>query len=178
MISSSFRQGALALTAALSIGALLSGSPALAHGFKAGSIEIGHPWSRATPPGARTGAGYLTLSNAGSADDKLVSASSPSAEKVEVHEMSITDGVMNMRRVDGLAIPAGGSAALAPGGYHLMLMGIKAPFKEGQMIPVTLTFEKAGSVEVQLQVDKMGATGPAHDHAHGDDAAAGEGHQH
>ncbi|WP_062116182.1 copper chaperone PCu(A)C [Aureimonas sp. AU40] len=168
------RLHALALAATLVLGSLGALSPAAAHGFKLGAIEIEHPWSRATPPGARTGAGYFGLVNSGPGEDKLISAASPAAEKVEIHEMSITDGIMNMRRVDGLAIPAGGKAALAPGGYHLMLMGLKAPFKEGQMIPVTLTFEKAGSIEVQLQVDKMGATGPAHvAHEEGE-----EGHQH
>ncbi|WP_019995496.1 copper chaperone PCu(A)C [Aureimonas ureilytica] len=172
MFSFPLRTATLALAAGLALGAL--SSPVLAHGFKAGSIEIGHPWSRATPPGARTGAGYFVLTNTGSADDKLVSASSPAAEKVEVHEMSIQDGIMNMRRVDELTIPAGGTASLSPGGYHLMLMGLKAPFKEGQMIPVTLTFEKGGPVEVELQVDKMGATGPAH----GAGEAGEEGHAH
>ena len=87
--------------------------------------------------------------------------------------MSMADGVMNMRKVEGgLVIPAGGSASLSPGGFHLMLMGLTAPLKEGQMVPLTLTFEKAGPIEVQLQVDKMGATGPAHG------AGENEGHQH
>lgn len=172
MFSFQLRTATLALAAGLALGAF--SSPVLAHGFKAGSIEIGHPWSRATPPGAKTGAGYFVLTNTGSVDDKLVSASSPAAEKVEVHEMSIKDGIMNMRRVDELTIPAGGKASLSPGGYHLMLMGLKAPFKEGQMIPVMLTFEKGGPVEIQLQVDKMGATGPAH----GAGEAGEEGHAH
>ncbi len=167
------RRGATALVLACATLAAAS-MTAEAHEFKVGSIGIEHPWSRATPPGARTGAGYFVLTNTGSADDKLVSASSPAAEKVEVHEMSIKDGIMNMRRVDVLTIPAGGTASLSPGGYHLMLMGLKAPFKEGQMIPVTLTFEKGGPVEVELQVDKMGATGPAH----GAGEAGEEGHAH
>ena len=149
--------------------------PAFAHGFKVGAIEVEHPWSRATPPGAKTGAGYFVMVNSGSEPDRLVSASSPAAEKTEIHEMSIQNGVMNMRKVEnGLAIPAKGSAALSPGGYHLMLMGLKAPFKEGQMIPLTLTFEKAGAIEVELQVDKMGATSPSH----GTSAGEGEAHQH
>ncbi|MBB3999484.1 copper chaperone PCu(A)C [Aureimonas pseudogalii] len=148
--------------------------PAAAHGFKVGAIEIEHPWSRATPPGARTGAGYLAMSNAGPQADRLVSARSARAETVEVHRMSVTDGVMTMRRVeDGVEIPAGGTAALAPGSLHLMLMGLKAPLREGEMVPVTLTFEKAGEVEVELQVEAMGTKGPAHG-----GEAAGEAHAH
>ncbi|WP_294644452.1 copper chaperone PCu(A)C [uncultured Aureimonas sp.] len=139
-----------------------------AHEFKVGSIEIEHPWSRATPPGARTGAGYLALSNAGTTADRLVSAASPVAEKVEVHEMTIVDGVMNMKQVaGGIEIPAGGEARLAPGGFHLMLIGIREPFKQGALVPVTLTFEKAGPVEVELEVGSMGAKEPANDHGHG-----------
>lgn len=161
--------------ALFSLSPLAASVPAAAHGFKVGAIEVEHPWSRATPPGAKTGAGYFVMVNSGSEPDRLVSASSPAAEKTEIHEMSIQNGVMNMRKVEGgVAIPAKGSAALAPGGFHLMLMGLKAPFKEGQMIPLTLTFEKAGSVEVELQVDKMGATSPSH----GASAGEGEAHQH
>ncbi len=149
---------------------LLAAGPASAHGYKAGSIEIGHPWSRAMPPGARTGAGYLTLENKGAEADRLVSASSPAAADVSVHEMSMTDGVMTMRAIEGgLAIPAGGETTLAPGGLHLMLTGVKEPFREGQMVPLTLVFEKAGRVDVELKVDAMGARGTkVEDHsAHG-----------
>lgn len=165
---------ALGLTL-LSLSSLAASAPAAAHGFKAGTIEVEHPWSRATPPGAKTGAGYFVMVNSGSEPDRLVSVSSPAAEKAEIHEMSIQSGVMNMRKVEGgVAIPAKGSAALAPGGFHLMLMGLKAPFKEGQMIPLALTFEKAGPVEVELQVEKMGATSPSH----GASPSEGEAHQH
>lgn len=166
------RRGAMALLLACATFAA-SSLAAEAHGFKVGSIEIEHPWSRATPPGARTGAGYLALSNSGSEDDRLVSAASPVAEKVEVHEMKIVDGVMNMKQVaGGIEIPAGGEAELAPGGFHLMLIGIKEPFKQGAIVPVTLTFEKAGSVDVELEVGSMGAKEPAHDHGAADPAHA------
>ena len=174
----SFRRPACALAlgfALFGLSPLSAPLPAFAHGFKVGAIEVEHPWSRATPPGAKTGAGYFVMVNSGSEPDRLVSASSPAAEKTEIHEMSIQNGVMNMRKIEnGLAIPAKGSAALSPGGYHLMLMGLKAPFKEGQMIPLTLTFEKAGAIDVELQVDKMGATSPSH----GASAGEGEAHQH
>ncbi|WP_279482954.1 copper chaperone PCu(A)C [Aureimonas sp. SK2] len=169
---SSIRRTASAL---LFAGVALAVAPAAseAHEFKVGSIAIDHPWSRATPPGAKTGAGYFALSNAGPEADRLVSAASPVARKVEVHEMKIVDGVMSMKPVEGgLEIPAGGDVALAPGGYHLMMMGIEEPFKEGTMVPLTLVFEKAGSVEVELEVGSMGAKAPAHGHGAGEEAHA------
>ncbi|RIY03454.1 copper chaperone PCu(A)C [Aureimonas flava] len=140
--------------------AAVAPAPAFAHGYKIGAIEIGHPWSRAMPPGARTGAGYLTLANHGTEPDRLVSITSPAATEVQVHDMSVKDGVMTMRQVEGgLAVPAGGEARLAPGGLHLMLLGVKEPFREGQMVPLHLTFERAGAVDVELKVDAMGAPG-------------------
>ncbi|MBB3935096.1 copper chaperone PCu(A)C [Aureimonas phyllosphaerae] len=147
------------VAAAAALGAVSTlPSLAAAHEYKVGSIEIGHPWSRAMPPGARTGVGYLVLKNDGTNADRLVSVSSPAATSVEVHDMSITDGVMTMRKVEGgLDLTPGSEAKLAPGGLHLMLVGVKEPFKEGQMVPLDLTFEKAGTVEVQLKVDAMGA---------------------
>lgn len=157
-----------ALPRALSLFALLLATPGLAHEYEAGAIAIGHPWSRATPPGARTGAGYLTLTNNGAAADRLVSASSPAAPNVEIHSMSVNaDGVMIMRAVpDGISVAPGARVVLAPGGLHLMLIGLAAPFREGGKVPVTLVFEKAGAVTVDLHVDKLGA---------GKGAAAGEG---
>lgn len=138
-------------------------APAAAHQFKVGAIEIEHPWSRATPPGAKTGAGYLGLVNEGSTADRLVALTSPAAPKVEVHRMSVEDGIMRMAPVQGgLEIPAGGKVVLAPGGYHLMLIGLTRPLVEGEKVPVTLTFEKAGAVTVELLVDPMGAKEPSH----------------
>lgn len=150
--------------AALAIGALvLTVQASVAHEFKAGPIEIDHPWSRATPGGATVAAGYLTLKNTGAAPDKLVSATAPFAGKVEIHEMAVTDGVMTMRPLpDGLAIPAGGSVALKPGSYHIMFLDLKQPLKEGTKVDGTLTFEKAGTVSVQFQVDGVGAADSGH----------------
>ncbi|WP_152045153.1 copper chaperone PCu(A)C [Aureimonas psammosilenae] len=138
---------------------LLAFSPsAFAHEFKAGSVEIGHPWSRATPPGAKVGAGYLTLKNEGSTPDRLVSATSPASAKVEVHEMAVKDGVMTMRPVTGgVEIPPGQTVAFKPSSFHLMLTDLKAPLKTGDKVPLTLIFEKGGAVEVYLQVEKMTA---------------------
>ena len=106
---------------------------AIAAEFKAGDIAVEAPWSRATPGGAKVGAGYLTIKNGGAAPDRLVSATADIAERTEIHEMSMSDGMMKMRQVsDGVAVPAGGSVALAPNGYHLMFLGLKKPLTEGE----------------------------------------------
>ena len=132
--------------------------PLFAHGFKLGDLEIGHPWSRATPQGAKVAAGYLTIRNGGAAADRLVAASGEIAGKTEIHEMSVDDkGVMTMRPVtDGVEIPAGGEAALKPGSFHIMFMDLKRGVKEGERFKGTLTFEKAGTVDVEFAVEAMG----------------------
>jgi copper(I)-binding protein len=133
---------------------------AFAHEFKIGDLEIGHPWSRATPPGAKVAGGYFTVTNKGSAPDRLLSISSDISDKAELHEMGVKDGVMTMRPVSGgLEIPAGGKAELKPGGYHLMFVGLKRQPKQGEKFSATLTFEKAGSVSVDFAVEGMGETG-------------------
>ena len=145
------------------LAALLSSAAGLAH---AGDIALDHPWSRATPAGAPVGAGYVTLKNAGAATDKLVSATAPDvAGKVEIHEMAMDNGVMKMRPINGLEIPAGKSVELKPGGYHIMFMQLKHPLKAGETIKGTLTFEKAGAVPVEYKVEAMGAgkAGGGHD---------------
>jgi copper(I)-binding protein len=131
------------------------------HAQSSGTITIEKPFSRATPGGAKVGAGYMTITNKGTTADRLLSVSSPAAEKVQVHEMSMDGGVMKMRElIGGLPIDAGKTVSLAPGGYHLMMMGLKAPFKAGDKVPVTLTFEKAGKVEVTLDVQGIGGQQP------------------
>lgn len=151
--------------AALSFALVLLGAQAvLAHEFKVGDLEIGHPWSRATPAGAKVAGGYFTITNKGSASDRLLSISSDVSEKAELHEMGVKDGVMTMRPVaGGLEIPAGGKVALAPGGYHLMFIGLKRQPKQGEKFSATLTFEKAGTVNVEFAVEGMG--GGMDDHA-------------
>ena len=127
------------------------------HAQTSGAISIEKPFSRATPGGSKVGAGYMTITNNGNAADRLVSASSPAAGKVEIHEMTMQGGVMKMREIPGgLPIEAGKTTSLAPGGYHLMLMELKAPLKKGDKVPVTLTFEKAGKVDVTLDVQAIG----------------------
>jgi copper(I)-binding protein len=147
----------------LAFALLLAGiGAASAHSYKLGTLEIGHPWARATPPTAPTGGGYLSVKNTGTTPDRLISVSSPAAETVQVHEMKMDGNVMRMREIGGgLEIPPGATVTLAPGGMHLMMMGLKAPLKQGERIPLTLVFEKAGKIDVELAVVAMGAT-PGH----------------
>ncbi|RUU08294.1 copper chaperone PCu(A)C, partial [Mesorhizobium sp. M6A.T.Ca.TU.002.02.2.1] len=138
----------------------VSAQAVFAHEFRVGDLEIGHPWSRATPPGAKVAGGYFTVTNTGSSPDRLLSISSEISAKAELHEMGVSDGVMTMRPVTGgLEIPAGGKVALAPGGYHLMFVGLKRQPKQGEAFPATLTFEKAGAVTVDFAVEGIGETG-------------------
>ncbi|WP_291711530.1 copper chaperone PCu(A)C [Bradyrhizobium sp.] len=140
----------------------LLGAPARAEEVKAGDLVISQAWSRATPRGAKTGGGFLTIENKGSAPDRLVAVSGDFADKIEVHEMAVKNGVMTMRAVEnGLTIEPGKTVTLAPGGYHLMMLDLKAPLKQGDKLPVTLQFEKAGTVVVTLDVQGVGAKGPA-----------------
>lgn len=150
--------------------ALLAATPFMteAHEFKLGDLVIGHPWSRATPGGAKVGGGYMTVTNNGSAPDRLVAATTTVADHVEIHEMAMANNIMTMRKLDnGVAVPPGKAVAFAPGGYHLMLMGLKGPLKEGDRLKVTLTFEKAGPIEVTINVEGIGAQHPtpAEDHS-------------
>lgn len=141
---------------------LLAAAPAAAQDYKLGALEIGHPWARATPPTAPTGGGYLSVKNTGTAPDRLMSVSSPAAKTIQVHEMKMEGSVMRMREIDGpLEIKPGETVTLAPGGMHLMMMGLKAPLKQGEKVPLTLVFEKAGKIDVDLSVVAMGAT-PGH----------------
>ena len=137
-------------------------SVAIADEIKAGDLVITEAWSRATPKGAKTGAGYLTIENKGSTPDRLIGGSADVAGKVEIHEMAMSKGVMKMRPVEnGLTIDPGKTVKLAPSGYHLMIMDLKAPLKQGDKVPVTLEFEKAGKVTVSFDVGGVGAQGPA-----------------
>ena len=131
--------------------------PAQAHGFRLGALAIGHPYARATVPGQPAGAGYLKLDNQGPADERLLGASAATvAERVELHTMAMEGDVMRMRSPDAIDLPAGGSVELKPGGTHLMLVGLKAPLKAGDKFPLTLRFEKAGQVEVVVNVEAPG----------------------
>jgi copper(I)-binding protein len=142
--------------------AMLLVVPARAEEVKAGDLVITQAWSRATPGGAKVGGGYLTIENKGSTSDRLLGGSADVADKVQVHEMAMNDGVMTMRPLDkGLVIEPGKTVKLAPGGYHLMLLDLKSPLKQGDKLPVTLEFERAGKVSLSLDVQGIGAQGPA-----------------
>jgi copper(I)-binding protein len=137
-------------------------APACAQEVKAGDLVITQAWSRATPGGAKVGGGYLTIENKGSTPDRLIGGSADVADKVQVHEMTMNNGVMTMRPLDkGLVIEPGKTVKLAPGGYHLMLLDLKIPLKQGDKLPVTLEFERAGKVSLSLDVQGIGTQGPA-----------------
>lgn len=167
------------LTAAVLSAASISISipAAAAHEYDAGPIHIEHPWTRATPPKAEIAGAYMRLENKGHAADRLLSAASPAADHAEIHRMDVKDGVMTMRPLaEGLDVPPGETVALAPGGLHIMLVGLARPLKEGERVPLTLTFAKAGTVTVELAVDAMGAKGADHgDMAHAGHAGHAEG---
>lgn len=130
-----------------------------------GSIEISGAFTRATLPNAPVGGGFLTITNKGAQADRLVSASVEIAKEAQIHEMAMEGDVMKMRQLkDGLEIPAGETVALEPGGFHLMFMGLSGAIKEGDVVPVTLTFEKAGTVTVDLVAGATAADAPAHGH--------------
>ncbi|WP_413991567.1 copper chaperone PCu(A)C [Labrys okinawensis] len=122
-----------------------------------GSLVIQHPWARATPPGAPVGGGYVTIANKGATADKLVGGTVDVAASVEIHQMTTEDGVMKMRQLDGLEVPAGGEVTFSPDGLHLMFVGLKHGLKKGQHIEGTLVFEKAGTVKVEYEVEGIGA---------------------
>ena len=148
------------------IGAILAAvtfaAPALAQDITIGSLSLTNLWARATPPKAPTGAGYLTIANTGSAPDTLVAVSTPVAETSELHIMEVKNGIMTMHPVEGgIKIPAGETVTLAPGGYHLMFITLKHDLKQGEELPVTLTFAKAGTVKAMLPIMPVGSRGPA-----------------
>ncbi|UUX51790.1 copper chaperone PCu(A)C [Nisaea acidiphila] len=132
-------------------------APVCAHEFKVGEIMIDHPWARATPGRAKNGAGFMKLMNHGGAPDRLMEARSDVAERVELHTHIHENGVMKMRPSGPIEVPAHGHVMLEPGSYHVMFLGLTAPLAEGTKFPVTLVFEKAGEVTVELKVESVGA---------------------
>lgn len=133
----------------------------------AAQVEIDKPWTRATTPGAKLAGGYMVILNKASAPDKLVGLSSPAAARVEMHVHLMENNVAKMRQVPGYDVPASGRFELRPGGAHLMFINIKAPFKEGDKVPVTLTFERAGEVQVEFHVGRLTAlSAPSHGPGH------------
>ena len=135
---------------------------AAAHGYIKGTIEVRHPWTRATPPGAEVAAGYLEIRNTGREPDRVIGASSPAAERVEMHVTASEKGVMKMREVTSFEAPARKRLVMRPDGTHLMIVGLRKPFVKGQRIPLTLRFERAGDVRVEMEVQPGGSKKPHH----------------
>jgi copper(I)-binding protein len=138
------------------------GHLAAAHEQKLGALVLHHAWSRATPAGAKTGAAYVKIENTGDSPDQLLSVASDIAAMTEVHQMSMDNDVMKMGPAGAVDIPPHGVVELKPHGLHIMLMGLKKPLTEGDTFPVTLTFAKAGKVELQVVVGKVDDMGEEH----------------
>lgn len=167
--------------AAIAFAALLA-APALAqhhHGGHGGVIAVENAWARATPPMAKTGAVYVTIRNNGPMSDRLVAASTPVAGTAELHTHIHEGNVMRMRKVESVPVEAGKTVAFAPGSLHVMLIGLKAPLKQGASVPLSLTFEKAGEISVSATVLGVGAAPPAPAEKSGAPSdAPDDGHQH
>jgi copper(I)-binding protein len=143
---------------ALLLGCVLC-SGASAHDYALKSLRIDHPFARATPPGAKAGGVFVTIENTGPQADRLLRVSTPMAGVAELHAMSVDAGVMRMRGVAALDVGPGEKLQLKPGGYHVMLSDLRHPLQIGDKFPLTLTFEKAGAVEVSVWVEAVGAGG-------------------
>jgi periplasmic copper chaperone A len=156
---------AACLAAALTLFTL---SPAQAHGGQAGDVEITHPYATPSLPGVPNGGAYIVrLENKGKLADRLLRASTPMAQRVEMHTMAMDGTVMRMREVDDVPLAPGAKVEMRPGaGYHLMLMGLKAPLKEGESFPLLLEFERGGKVEVKVVVQVPKGVAAGHEHKH------------
>lgn len=146
----------------------LAGAPAHAHDYTLGALRIVEPYARATPPGARTAGAWMRIENRGNGNDELVGVASPAADGVELHVMRMEGNVAQMRPVNQIGIPAGTIVALVPNGYHVMLVGLHQPLAAGESFPLTLSFAKAGKIEIEVGVIALDAAGPAApgQHAH------------
>lgn len=129
-----------------------------AHGqspeYRVGNLLIEDPWSRALPPVSKNGAAFMNIHNRGGTADRLVSASSDIAEMVEIHSHEHVNGMMQMRKIDGVDLPAGGSATFQAGGLHIMFLGLRESLDDGKTFPMTLNFEHGGSLDIMVMVRK------------------------
>jgi copper(I)-binding protein len=156
------RTASLLAILVLSTTLTISAHHAVAEDFSIGTVEVGKPWMRATPKGAAVAGAYMTISNKGTAPDRLVGGSSAVAGRFEVHSMVMEQGVAKMRPVTGgLEIKPGETVELKPGSFHVMLMDLKGPVEKGQKIKGTLQFETAGKVDIEYTVEAVGAGAPA-----------------
>lgn len=119
------------------------------------AIQVDQPWARASA--GKTGAVYMTIKNSGSSDDQLIAVATPAADRAQMHIEINDNGVMKMRPISAIDVKASSSVTLAPGGLHVMLVGLKQPLTEGQRFPLTLTFAKAGKIDVTVITAKAGA---------------------
>ncbi len=140
----------------------LAGS-AMAEDFRLGDLTVSQPWARASAGKAKAGAAYVAIANHGDAVDRLVKIATPVAKKAEIHTHTMDGGIMKMRRVMAIEVNPGAPTVFKPGGLHIMLMGLTRPLRQGERFPMSLVFEKAGAVEVEVTVRKIGSMGPAHD---------------
>lgn len=168
-----FFRSALCAIAVVAASAPGAAQPHASHGarppalYKIGSLVIENLWSRATPGGAKVAGGYMRITNAGAAPDRLIAGTTPLAGRFELHEMSMQGDVMRMRPLEkGLEIPPGKTVELKPGGSHAMFLDLKQPLRAGDTFNGTLTFEKAGTVSVNYAVRAIGSTGGAEGHHH------------
>jgi copper(I)-binding protein len=150
----------------LALAVLGAAVTASAEEFRVGDLLIAHPAVRATPGGAKVGAGYFAVRNTGPTPDRLAAIESPAASRVEIHASSTEDGIASMHALtNGLPVPAGGEATLSPGGNHVMFVDLRAPFRAGETVSATLIFERTGRVPVTFTVEPIGgmkSTVPTH----------------
>jgi copper(I)-binding protein len=147
------------------LAAVTLASSAFAHEYKLGPLIIDHPWSRATPKGAAVAGGYLKITNTGTTPERLVGGSTDVAKRFELHEMRMEGGVMKMRELaNGLAIPPGATVELKPGSYHVMMMNLSRQLTKGERVKASLSFEKAGKVDIEFDVEAVGGDPKAHKH--------------
>lgn len=148
------------LARAFLFSALLFTSVVEAHDFKLGEIRIEHPFARATVAQQTSGGAYVGLENTGKVNDKLIKAESDIAKSVQLHTMEMVGSIMKMREVDHIDLNAGSKISMKPGdGYHIMLMGLNRPLNIGDQFPLTLSFEKAGKIQVTVNVEAAGGAG-------------------
>jgi copper(I)-binding protein len=152
----------------IALAVLAISSSAAAESYDLDSIHIDHPWARATPKGAKIGAGYMTITNRGAAPDRLISGSTPVATRLVIHKMTMDNDIMQMRPlVQGLEINPGATVDLTAESLHVMFEGLKQPLQQGQRIKANLVFERAGTIEVEYLVEGMDGKSAVPDHLHG-----------
>jgi len=158
--TASMSQRTLALLAVFVVSVLVLAGGAWAHQFSHAGVTVVHPWARATPGGAKVGGVYFEMTSAPGHADRLIGARTPAAQAAELHNHVVQDGIVKMRRVEAIALDPGTSIVLKPGGYHIMLVNLAHPLKEGDLLKLTLLFEKAGELDLEATIEGVGATGP------------------